>query len=468
MIAQEARKRMQTGIVLDLESGYGLYHTFIGRLRHATQFKGAHYSMAGKWEHTNGEEQKQEKVLSASMNIDVDLSKRTTIALDGIYFQSDADLPQLAGTPQHQKSSLELIADLRTNPSSDSFGSLGISGEIAEFTDQNKDHYDMNRLWGKLHYRHILDINNTLKISSKGFLENQFQNQDDLDTRYYSTNSLIDSLTLSNAFTIEAGVLFDSYHSLDFQKTENLLAPLASMQLRVLRKISLYANYHPQLVFPDFSQLYIRTLYTMITPDLHAEKVKHNLETGIQQAFGESTTLKVGLFYQERENLILQIDRNNENILEYFQADSARFTGIKVNFQTNFQERFVQNLSYTYTQYDELALNGTEDISQQSLLPYQPKHTIQASLSWLTPLDLIIDFDGIYVSEQYRNWQEQSRIGARVLLNVALTQKLTEHFQVYLVGRNLSDTDIYDMIPFLDSEEITSSRLFAGGIHLRF
>ncbi|MCP4397998.1 MAG: TonB-dependent receptor [bacterium] len=468
LIAGEARKHTHTGIVLALESGYGLYHTFVGRLRHATQFRGAHYSLTGKWESTNGEEEKQEKILSAHMNVDVDLSKRAIIALDGSYFQSDADLPQLDGTPRHQKSSLELIADLKINPSSESFSSLSVSGEQAVFTDHGKDTYDMKRLGGKWHYRHLLDIKNTLKLSSKGFLEKQFLEQEDLDTRYYSTSSLIDSLALNNAFTVEAGVLFDSYHSSEFQKTETLLAPLASIRFRVLRKTSIYTSYHPQLVFPDFTQLYIRTLYTTVNPGLHAEKLRHDLEAGIQQAFGDSATLKLGMFYQEREDFILQIDRENDNILEYLQADSARLTGFKANLQMNFRERFVQNFSYIYTQYDELSLSGIEDVSQQTFLPYQPEHHIQASLSWIAPFNFIVDFNGIYVSEQYRNWQKQSRIGARVFLNVALTQKLTEHFQVYLSGRNLSDTDIYDMIPFLDSEEITSSRLFIGGLHLRF
>ena len=330
------------------------------------------------------------------------------------------------------------------------------------------DTYTMDRLWGNLLYRQNLDINNTLKFSSEGGFEKQFRELEDLDTRYYSTSSLINSLALNNVFTVEGGLLFDLYHSSHFQETETLFAPLANIRLRLLKGTSIYTNYHPHLVFPDFPKLYIRTLYAMVNPDLHAERLRHDLEAGIQQAFGDNATLKLGMFYQEYDAPILQIDRENVNILEYFQADSARFTGFNANFQMNLRERFVQNLSYTYTQYDEFSLDGVEDASRLIFLPYQPRHHVQASLSWITPLDLIVDVNGIYVSEQYRNWQKQSRIGARILLNIALTQKLTEHFQVYLLGRNLSDTDIYDMIPFLDSEEITSSRLFIGGLHLRF
>ena len=51
---RETRKP-HTGVIVELESAYGIYNTFIGRLQHGTQFKGAHYYISGHWEKTDGE-----------------------------------------------------------------------------------------------------------------------------------------------------------------------------------------------------------------------------------------------------------------------------------------------------------------------------------------------------------------------------------------------------------------------------
>ena len=110
-----------------------------------------------------------------------------------------------------------------------------------------------------------------------------------------------------------------------------------------------------------------------------------------------------------------------------------------------------------------------QETFDDAILPYQPHHQVHASIYWLTPIGFNIDFNGIYISEQFRNWQpKQNHIGARFFLNIALTQELTDNIQVYLLGRNLTDTNTYDIITILDSSEITSSRLFIGGIRFRF
>jgi outer membrane receptor for ferrienterochelin and colicin len=143
--------------------------------------------------------------------------------------------------------------------------------------------------------------------------------------------------------------------------------------------------------------------------------------------------------------------------------------GIKANLQMNFLEQFVQNVTYTYTTYKLLSQYQDSVNFQDDILTYQPTHQIQASLYWTTPFGLSFDVNGIYVSEQFRHTKaEDNRIGERFFLNVTLTQKLTDQLQIYLLGRNLTNTNIYDIIPILDSEEITSSQLFIGGVRFRF
>ena len=112
---------------------------------------------------------------------------------------------------------------------------------------------------------------------------------------------------------------------------------------------------------------------------------------------------------------------------------------------------------------------GGNALIDDDVVPYQPHHEAQASLSWRMPFGLTIDVQGKYLSKQYRNFRtEQARIGGHFLVNASVTQRVTENLHVYALGRNLTDTPTYDIIPALDSEEITSSRLFISGIRMRF
>ncbi len=470
---REPFKKPHTGIVVELEGGHGNHHTFIGRLQHGTQFKNAHYYLQGHWEKTNGKDRnKHEEILSGQVSFTADISKTVESATHGTYFHSEIELPQFSSRATHKKSAIALITELTTNITPETSASLLLSGERSEFIDHESRSCTMDRYGGQLEIKQHWDTQNTLKFLSKGFLELNQEEGERFDTKYHGTSTLTNVFTLYDTFTLEAGVLFDHYHSQEFQHTRYFIAPIATSRLRFFGNTTLFATYSPHLAIPDFNELYMQRLYTLINQELFAETVRHDFESGIQQRFGDQISLRVSFFYQEREDLLVQADTDHNNLLEYTQPGSASFMGIRANLQMNFLERLVQSTTYTYTRYDVTSLHLPEadaDYFQDTILPYQPKHQVQASIYWLTPLGFAIDFNGIYQSEQHRSWQrEQNRIGQRFFLNVALIQNITENLQIYLLGRNLIDTDIYDIIPMLDSREITSSQLFIGGVRGRF
>ncbi|GAK57204.1 ferric siderophore receptor, putative, TonB receptor family [Candidatus Vecturithrix granuli] len=470
----EMRKKLQTGIVLELDSAYGFHHTFIGQLQHGTQFKGANYYMQGHWESTEGEGggQREEQRITGQIKVDWDVSKQSKFSLNSSYFQSSAALPQPQyANATHKKSAIELIAGWQWNLETDTDLFLAWTGELANFDDQEKSRFEMNRTGAQLTLKHLWTPKNMLLLDSVGSWEIMYQDDSRIDTCYYYTGTFLNSFAMSDVFAVEAGVKFDYYHSEESSATDYLIAPVFTTRFRLFRNTNLYTTYSPRLLIPDFTDLYIKKLYTVLNPDLHAEKIRHALETGIHQRFGEAVSLNIGLFYQESEAVTLQIDDNRDNLLEYIQPGSARFIGIKTNLQMNFLEQLVQNITYTYTTYKILDWNHvtfSDQFLDEDHLTYQPNHQVQASVYWATPFGLSFDFHGIYISEQYRNGKPQDRIGKRFFLNMTLTQKITEGFQVYVIGRNLTDTNTYDIIPILDSEEITSSRLFVGGIRIRF
>ncbi len=473
-LPKEPRKKPHTGIIVELEAAYGLYDTFIGRFQHGTQFKGAHYYMQGHWETTDGEyEDRSEENIAAQFKVDVDLSKSSTVSLDSSYFQSTVDLPQLADVPQHKKSAIQVIADLQVNFEGDTDVDVQISGEQAHFSDEEDMAFGMNRYSSQFLLKHLWSAKNTLSFSAVGYWDESLQEGDHFETRYYTSGMLINSFVLRNNIAVDTGIQFDYYYADDSEPTDSLIAPVVTTRFRLFRNTTLYTTYHPHLKFPDFTDLYIRNIYTTVNPELHSEKIQHYLESGISQRFRDLASLNISLFYRESEHMILQIDENTDNILEYAQPGSAKFIGIKTNLQMNFAEQFVQNITYTYTTYELLSWqrNGlsAEDPFLADILPYQPDHQVQASVYWVTPLGFAIDFNGTYISEQFRNRQaKQNLIGKRFFLNVELFQKISDKFQIFLLGRNLTNTDTYDIIPILDSEEITSSRLFIGGARFRF
>ncbi len=474
LIYQEIRKTPRTGLVVELESAYGLYDTFVGRFQHGTQFKGGHYYMQGHWEKTAGEEQnRREENIVTRFKADADISKRSKILLTGSYFESSVDLPQLTHVPQHNKTNIQAHAGLQMNFKNYTYAEIQLSGKRSHFNDEQSVSFDMNRYGGHALVKRFWSPKNTLSLESSGWWDRFLQDDEHLETRYYGSGKLVNSYVLRNMIAVETGVQYDYYYSDDLEYTDYFIAPIFTTRLRLLRNTTFYTTYQPSLRFPDFTDLYIRKLYTTVNPEMYSEKFRHDVESGIQQRFGDVLALNVGIFYQAREDMILRIDENNDNLLEYVQSGSARFMGIKTNLQMNLAEQFVQNITYTYTDYEVLSWQENsliaDDPALSGILPYQPNHQVQASVHWLTPLGFAFDLNGIYVSEQFRNRQtQQNHIGKRFFLNVEFIQKLSDRFQVFLLGRNLTNADTYDIIPILDSEEITSSRLFIGGVRFRF
>ncbi len=467
-------KPNHTGLLVELEAAYGLYDTVVGRFQHGTQLPGAHYYLQGHWEKTRGEvHDRSEEILVGGFTSDADFSPNVNVLLEGSYFESSADLRQLEGVPQHNKADIEARLGMKINFRNYTHLEWYLSGEQARFTDESNMSYDMNRYGAIYALKRFWSPKNTLNIRSAGWWDEYFQEDRQTETRYYGTSSVINSFVLRNILALDTGVQFDYSYSEERGRTDYAISPVATTRIRLFRNTTLYVSYHPSLKFPDFRKLYIKKLYTTVNPDLRPETIRHDVESGINQGIGDVMSLNIAVFFRESEDVILQIDDNNDNILEYTQPYTAQFMGVKANVQMNFAEQFVQTITYTYTDYELLASSHTGMLPQEEavreVLPYLPNHQIQASVYWMTPLGFAIDFNGIYVSEQYRNRQSsQPHIGKRFFLNIEFIQKISDRFQLFLLGRNLTNTDTYDIIPILDSEEIASSRLFFGGVRFRF
>lgn len=461
------------GIRVEVESGYGSDDTFVGRLQHGTQFKGAHYALSGHWETTQGAQpNKREENIATHMVFDIDVTSTSKFLLDGRYIQSRVALPQLSYEASHKKSTIQARAGYRMNIDPALNASLTASLEDARFIDEDEVESTLTKYGGHLTLRRNWSNRNTISLDAIGKWEKISQEQSLPDTRYYGSALLVNSFAMYDRFSLDTGVHADYYHSEHVPHINYHITPVMTARLHLFQALSWYVTYHPRLKIPDFTDLYIRKLYISVNPDLRSEKQQHYVELGFKQRFGEAFALNVGAFYHDSKNFIFQIDTDADNILEYQHMESVDFLGVRANLQMNYRERLAQNITYTYTThhiFSEQRISSLGDDFRNEILPYQPNHQVQASLAWKLPFGLTVDVDGLYVSEQYRNRsKDQAPIGRRFFVNVELTQRITETIQVFLAGRNLTDVSTYDIIPWLDSEEITSSRLLLGGVRFRF
>lgn len=471
-LPQQTRPPIPTGMFVELESAYGSYHTLIGRLQHGTQFTGAHYAINGHWESTDGDHNRgHEGNLAAYLKCDAEISPSSTISLESSYFRSNLALPQLPGSQNHQKSAFQATGGYQSTIDPTWNASLDLSWEHAQFTDQSDVTFQLDSYGGHLTLKQLWSPRNMASLQATGHWEALSQDQTHLEQRYYGTAILANSFALPNSFSVDAGMRLDYYHSEDLASTDSHVVPIATTRFHLFQDTSLYMTYHPRLKFPRFTDLYVRKLYTTVNPTLRAEHQQHYFESGVKQRFGDTLTANAGVFYHNSTNFMMQIDANNDHILEYEQVDSVDLVGIKASIQLSYSEQFVQDMTYTYTKHNIFSEQRIDYIGEEfrnEILTYLPNHQVQTSLYWRMPIGLTLELNGTYVSEQYRNRDlAQGLIGKRFFINVDLTQHVTKYLQVFLLGRNLADASTYDIIPLLDSEEITSSRLIIGGVRLR-
>lgn len=470
---EERVPKEKTGVTLDVDAGYGNSETFISRLQHGTQFKGAHYTIAGHWEQTEGTSQPQEdQTFTGEVSLDADLSKQGELRLNGNVFFSDRELPQFSDGVRQKKSAIQAVAELRVNASTESPLTFSFGWERDTFADYTGQEFLANRYRSDLNAKYLWGRYNTLTYQGFGIMQDINQDEHDLEITVITESTLTNTFTWRDMIVFELGGRFDYSHAAEQNSTDSLFAPLAKFRLRVGETTTLYANYQPKLVTPLFSDSYIKTLYTSFDSGVSAETMRHVVESGIQQRFGKTAALNVALFYQDRKHLIALSDENLDYVLSYTQGASARFFGVKTALQIHFLEQFVHTLTYTYTDYEVISAGDLFSSSQEvdeHLLPYQPHHRVQANLSWLAPHGFKMDISGIYASEQYRNWQDRaSTIDGRFLVNISLFQQMTEWAQAYALIRNVTDTAAHEISPLLNDEEVTSSRMLLGGIRLRF
>lgn len=470
---EERKPKEKTGVTLDLDAGYGSGDTFISRFQHGTQFKGAHYTISGHWEQTDGTTQPQEEyVLAGKASFNMDISKQGELRFDGNFFSSDRELSQIVDKPNQKKSAIQAIADLRVNASTESPLRFTFSWERDVFTDYTEQEFSADSYRSDFVAKYLWGRYDTLTFQGMGIIQDVNADEYDSELTVVADTTLTNTFVWRDMVVFEFGGRFAYSHVAEQNTTTSLLAPLSALRLRLGETTTFYVTYQPTLATPLFSDLYIKTLYTSLNSSLSAETMRHVVESGIQQRFGKTAALNVAAFYQEREHLIALSDENLDYLLTYTQEASARFFGLKAGWQVHFLDQFVHALTYTYTDYEVTSrdfLSASEGAFDQHHLPYQPHHHLQANLSWIAPYGFKMDISGVYVSEQYRNWQRAaSTIGGRFSVNMSFSQTITEWAQVYALVRNLTDTVAYEISPLLDNEEVTSSRMFLGGIRLRF
>jgi outer membrane cobalamin receptor len=164
--------------------------------------------------------------------------------------------------------------------------------------------------------------------------------------------------------------------------------------------------------------------------DLRPEKSR-GYELGLEHEFGLPLLARVSWFDKKTDQLISWV----EILPWHWQAtnvDKAHNQGIESQLRLQLTSRLSLGLNYLYQQ----AKDEGEGYKGNYLV-YTPEYKMGLSLGYETDFGLGIRIEAEKVSEQYTNRENTQKLKGYSLLNVRLSQKITEKVEVFATGENL-------------------------------
>jgi vitamin B12 transporter len=202
--------------------------------------------------------------------------------------------------------------------------------------------------------------------------------------------------------------------------------------------LTLKNNYFRTFKFPDFEDLYWAGNGSVGNPDLKPEDgwgADFTAEFRCRELF----TIETTLFAQKIEDSI-QWHRTLSGLWEPENIGKAAFFGSDTRIKTVVPvtigpiKRISPSLSYKYLSTYLLSYGHTWKDKQR--IPYQPMHTIGASLDFLWGSGSFL-VSGHYESVRYTSRTNRVELDPYFLLTLNINQSIGEYFTVFTVIRNM-------------------------------
>jgi len=214
--------------------------------------------------------------------------------------------------------------------------------------------------------------------------------------------------------------------------------PKLGLLWNVTDSLTLKNNYFRTFKFPDFEELYWTSGMEIGNPDLHPED-GWGADLGLSWRFKKLITFNTTFFTNWLKDSIHWYPGNGgiwrpENVGEalFLGLDSKLLFNIPVSWGAI--KKIIPSVSYQYLL--SYLLSFGYDFEDDKRIPYNPAHTIGASLDIQWNSGSII-ISGHYESLRYADRNNLSELKPYLLLNATINQKIGKNFKAFCIMKNI-------------------------------
>lgn len=327
----------------------------------------------------------------------------------------------------------------------DKLSKLSVRGSFFNYehvTGDRSSDWDTDNYEGELTYSRLLFDRHTVtagyQFRKEEITDNGKDYEADQDLHSFYVQDEIDIQPL----VVVVGTRIDCH---DRWGTE--VNPKASLLYKVTDNLKLRASVGTAFKAPSLVKLYgdgwrMGPYVVHANPDLDPEK-SIGYQLSVEYAFSERFLAKLSLFRNEIDDLIdSRTVRNGRPPYDmYWQnIDEAITQGVELSLTADLTRGLTARAGYTYL--------DTEDEKEHKELPNRSKHKASLELNQtFADLGLNLNIAGEYHGPRYDS--DYARLGGYFVCNVAVTQDIGRHFQVFARADNILDKknidDEYDM-----------------------
>ena len=341
---------------------------------------------------------------------------------------------------------------------------LALNGDDAGSFGSRYNTYDEFAVWPELRITWLQDIGN-IKNKMVGGVEYRNYTMD--TTTYTHTNGALDALIsdrereddvwgvyfqdelqLTDAFTVTAGIRYDSYEltsedsvdsSGNFESSDNAWSPKIGASYTFSDAVNLFGGFNS-----GFRSVVRGITTSAINADLKPERV-YSYEVGLRGAPFSWLSYNTALFQTKWEDKIIRIA---DDPATYDNAGESEAKGIEAGIDFHFQNGFYGSLNYTYQDSEYVEYRVGEISYNGKTLPRVSEHLFGASIGYRHDTFGDVVYYPNYTSEKYFDSANTVEWPDYWIHNVKYTKRfesLNPQLEFYISGENLTDEDYVEV-----------------------
>ncbi len=335
----------------------------------------------------------------------------------------------------------------------DKLSKLSVRGSLfnyKHFTEDKSTNYDTGAYEGELTYSRLIFDRH---MFTGGY---QYYREDINDKgKVYKADQYLHSFYIQDEMNFAPLVLVLGTRIDRHDRWGTEIDPKASILYSITKDLKIRGSVGAAFKGPSLVKLYgdgwrMGPYIVHANPDLEPES-SIGYQLGVEYAFLNRFLAKISFFRNDIEDLIdTRIVRARRPPYDMYweNIDEAMTQGVELSLAARLTPNFTARAGYTYL--------DTEDGSLHKDLTYKPKHKATVEVNRRFPkIGLNINVAGEYIGRRYDS--DYRKLGGYTVCNVAVTQDVGKHVQVFAKADNIFGKDTV-----VDEYELDGTRFLAG------